>query len=90
MDNYEKNPKVTPKQQSCKYAHRGSSVLSVVAILITIALFVRIEMVVRDMAQMKILDSKFSQEIQQMKDSRKEAAKPQASANKNSNAANGR
>ena len=90
MDNYEKNPKIAPKQQSCKYPHRGSSVLSVVAILITIALFVRIEMAVRDMAEMKILVSKLSQEIEQMKDSRKEAAKPQASENKDSNAANGR
>ena len=42
------------------------------------------------MAEMKILVSKLSQEIEQMKDSRKEAAKPQASENKDSNAANGR
>ena len=93
MDNHaKKNLEITtPKQQGCKYLHRGSSVLSVAAILLTIALFVRNELVVREItAEMKMMDSKFWQEIQDMKDSLKVAAKPQASANKNAaNGANG-
>ena len=56
-----------------------TSVLSGVAILLTIALFVRIEIVVRDT---KLMDSKFSQEIQQVKDDLKETAERQASVNK--------
>ena len=49
---------------------KSSSILSVVAILLTCALFVRIETVARDM---KIADSKFTQQIQQIKEDLKEA-----------------
>ena len=49
--------------------HKASSILSVVAILLTIALFVRMETVVHDT---KIIDSKFTLEIQQIKDALKE------------------
>ena len=49
--------------------HKASSILSVGAILLTIALFVRIETVVHDT---KIMDSKFTLEIQQIKDALKE------------------
>ena len=64
-----------------------SSVLSVFAILLTIALFLRLETVVRGT---KMLDSKFSQEIQRVKDALKKAAKPQASVNKELDAVSGR
>jgi len=49
--------------------HKASSVLSVAAILLTIALFVRMEKVVLDT---KMIDSKFTLEIQQIKDALKE------------------
>ena len=49
--------------------HKASSVLSVAAILLTIALFVRMEKVVLDT---KMMDSKFTLEIQQIKDALKE------------------
>ena len=45
--------------------HKASSILSVAAILLTIALFVRMETVVHDT---KMMDSKFTLEIQQIKD----------------------
>ena len=49
--------------------HKASSVLSVSAILLTIALFVRIQAVMNDT---KMMDSKFTLEIQQIKDALKE------------------
>jgi len=49
--------------------HKASSVLSVSAILLTIALFVRMETVVHDT---KMMDSKFTLEIQNIKDALKE------------------
>ena len=49
--------------------HKASSILSVVAILLTIALFVRMETVVHNT---KMMDSKFTLEIQQIKDALKE------------------
>ena len=45
--------------------HKASSILSVAAILLSIALFVRIETVVHDT---KMMDSKFMLQIQQIKD----------------------
>ena len=48
---------------------KASSILSVAAILLTIALFVRMETVVHDT---KMMDSKFTLEIQQIKDALKE------------------
>ena len=76
-----------PTEKACSLLHKISIVLSVVAILLTIALFVRLETVVRET---KMMDSKFSQEIQQVKDALKEEAKPQASANEDVDAAIGR
>ena len=81
-----KEPKRVPTEKVCLLLHKISIVLSVVAILLTVALFVRLETVVRET---KIMDSKFSQEIQQVKDALKEA-KPQTSGNKVVNAAIGR
>jgi len=49
--------------------NKASSVLSVSAILLTIALFVRMETVVHDT---KMMDSKFTLEIQIIKDALKE------------------
>ena len=49
--------------------HKSSSILSVFAILLTCALFMRIETVTRDM---KTVDSKFTQQIQQIQDILKE------------------
>ena len=79
-------PKRVPTEKACSLLHKISIVLSVVAILLTVALFVRLETVVRET---KMMDSKFSQEIQQVKDVLKEA-KPQASGNKDVDAAIGR
>ena len=82
-----KEPKRVPTDKACSLLHKISIVLSVVAILLTTALFVRLETVVRET---KMMDSKFSHEIQQVKDALKEEAKPQASANVNVDAAIGR
>ncbi len=49
--------------------HKASSILSFAAILLTIALFVRMETVVHDT---KMIDSKFTLQIQQIKDALKE------------------
>ena len=49
--------------------HKAASILSVSAILLTIALFLRMQTVVDDM---KMMDSKFTMEIQQIKDALKE------------------
>ena len=76
-----------PTEKACSLLHKISIILSAVAILLTIALFVRLETVVRET---KMMDSKFSQEIQQVKDALKEEAKLQASANEDVDAAIGR
>ena len=49
--------------------HKAFSILSIAAILLTIALFVRMETVVHDT---KMMDSKFTLEIQQIKDALKD------------------
>lgn len=49
--------------------HKASSILSVSAILLTIALFMRMQVVVNET---KMMDSKFSLEIQQIKAALKE------------------
>ena len=54
-----KEPKRMPTEKACSLLNKISIVFSVVAILLTIALFVRLETVVRET---KMLDSKFSQE----------------------------
>ena len=71
MDGSAKGAKTmaTNKSKDSTGLYRSSSILSVGAILLTVALFVRIETVVHDM---KMLDSKFTLEIQQIKDALKE------------------
>ena len=49
--------------------HKASSILSVAAILLSIALFVRMKKVVHDT---KMMDSKFTLQIQEIKDALKE------------------
>lgn len=49
--------------------HKASSILSVSAILLTIALFMRMQVVVNET---KMMDSKFTLEIQQIKTALKE------------------
>ena len=67
---------------------KASSILSVAAILLTIALFVRIETVVHDT---KMIDSKFTLEIQQIKDALKEEKDArQARVKGNSNVVSGK
>jgi len=69
MDVCEKESKIMPTAKRSGNLHKASSVLSVAAILLTIALFVRMEKVVLDT---KMIDSKFTLEIQQIKDALKE------------------
>ena len=71
MDGSAKGAKnmATNKSKESTGLYRASSILSVGAILLTVALFVRIETVVDDM---KMLDSKLTLEIQQIKDALKE------------------
>jgi len=82
-----KEPKRIPKEKGYTTLHMFSSVLSVVAILLTIALFVRLEAVVRET---KMMDSTFSLEIQQIKAALKKTAKTQASVKKGLDAVRGR
>ena len=65
--------KSTQRQFSEKL-QRGSSILSVVAMLLTFALFFRIETVTHDM---NAIDSKFTQQIQQIGEVLKKAATTQ-------------
>ena len=71
MDGSAKGAKsmATKKSKDTTGLSRASSILSVGAILLTVALFVRVETVVYDM---KMLDSKFTLEIQQIKEALKE------------------
>lgn len=71
MDGCAKEAKIitTEKSNGSTSLYRASSSLSVGAILLTVALFVRIETVVHDT---KMLDSKFTLEIQQIKNALKE------------------
>ncbi|XP_020623007.1 hemicentin-2-like [Orbicella faveolata] len=69
MDRCAKQGKLMSKEKHNDSLHKASSVLSVAAILLTITLFVRIETVAHDT---KMMDSKFTLEIQQIKDALKE------------------
>ena len=69
MDVCVKESKLLSTAKPGNNLHKASSILSVVAILLTIALFVRMETVVHDT---KMMESKFSLEIQQIKDALKE------------------
>ena len=65
----EQEDQVMSKEKRNDNLHKASSILSVAAILLTIALFVRMETVIHDT---KMMDSKFTLEIQQIKDTLKE------------------
>ena len=69
MDGCAERAKMMTTEKRSNSLHKASSILSVGAILLTIALFVRIETVVHDT---KMMDSKFTVEIQQIKDALKE------------------
>jgi len=69
MDGCAKEAKIMLIEKRSGNLHKASSILSVSAILLTIALFMRMQTVVDDM---KMMDSKFTMEIQQIKDALKE------------------
>ena len=69
MDVCVKESKLMSTAKRGNNLHKASSILSVVAILSAIALFVRMETVVHGT---KMMDSKFTLEIQQIKDALKE------------------
>ena len=69
MDVCVKESKLMSTEKRSDNLQKASSILSVAAILLTIALFVRMETVVHDT---KMMDSKFTLEIQQIKDALKE------------------
>ena len=64
MDGGAKAVKLMSTEKRNDNLHKASSILSVAAILLTIALFVRIETVVHDT---KMMDSKFTLEILHIK-----------------------
>ena len=66
MDNSVEDTKIIPTKRDCSVTlYKCSSMLSVVAILLSFAVFVRIETVARDS---KTMDSKFTLQIQQIQD----------------------
>ena len=69
MDGCAKGAEMMAAEKRNDSLHKTSSILSVGAILLTIALFVRIETVVHDT---KMMGSKFTLQILQIKDSLKE------------------
>ena len=69
MDGGAKAVKLMSTEKRNDNLHKASSILSVAAILLTIALFVRMETVFHDT---KMMDSKFTLEIQQIKEDLKE------------------
>ena len=69
MDSWAKSVKLMSIEKRSDNLHKASSILSVAAILLTIALFVRMETVVHDT---KMMDSKFMLEIQQIKEDLRE------------------
>ena len=69
MDICEKDQKIMSTKKRSDNLHKASSILSFAAILLSIALFVRMETVVHDS---KMIDSKFTLQIQQIKDALKE------------------
>ena len=80
--------RTTEKSNGSAGLYRASSILSVGAILLTVALFVRIETVVHNT---KMLDSKFTLEIQQVKKALKlEKDTRQAWVKENFDALNGK
>lgn len=72
MDSGVNTPRITSKSKTySEKLLKTSSILSVVAVLSTFALFARIEIVARDT---KTMDSKFTQQIQQVQEALKKAA----------------
>ena len=69
MDVSIKEKEIMSTEKRSANLHKASSILSVAAILLTIALFVRMETVVQDT---KMMNSKFTLEIQQIKAALKE------------------
>ena len=69
MDVCVKESKLMSTAKCGNNLHKASSILPVAAILLTIAVFLRMETVVHDT---KMMDSKFALEIQQLKDALKE------------------
>ncbi|XP_078383111.1 uncharacterized protein LOC144665695 [Oculina patagonica] len=69
MDICVKESKIKSTEKRSDNLHKASSILSFAAILLTIALFVKMETVVHDT---KMMDSKFTLQIQQIKDTLKE------------------
>ena len=65
MDIAVKRSKIMSSEKRCDNLHKASSILSVAAILLSIALFVRMETVVHDT---KMMDSKFTLQIQRIED----------------------
>ena len=69
MDVCEKEKEIMSTEKRCANLHKVTSILSFAAILLTIALFARMEIVVLDT---KMSDSKLTLEIQQIKDALEE------------------
>ena len=69
MDGCTKEAKTMFIEKRSGNLHKASSILSVSAILLTIALFMRMQVVVNET---KMMDSKFTLEIQQIKAALKE------------------
>ena len=88
MDNSVKEPNINSKRiHYIDKLHKSSSILSVAAILFTLALFIRIETVARDT---KAIDSKFTPQIQQIQDALRETSTQQAREKEDNDIAQGR
>lgn len=87
MDSYVKETNIISTQGNCRKIPRSSTVLSVLAILLTIALFVRIETLT---SETRITESKFSEEIQQVKEALKDAIELQVILSEDLDASNGK
>ena len=88
MDIEVKRSNIMSKEKRSDNLHWASSILSVAAILLSIALFVRMETVVHDT---KMMDSKFTLQIQQIKDALNEKeATYQARVKENFDTASGK
>ena len=87
MDSYVKETNVISTQGKSRKIPRISTVLSVLAILLTIVLFVRIETVT---SETRMIQSKFTEEIQQVKEALKDAIELQIILRQDLNASNGK
>ena len=88
MDGCAKDAKIMLIEKRSGNLHKASSILSVSAILLTMALFMRMQTLVDDT---KMMDLKFTMEIQQIKDALKEQkASHQARVKENFHAVSGK